>query len=85
MNYGPYDSGMVAVKNESGRELVPCSEAAEVYDCTMSYMRRLAREGRVRTEEHAGIWWFDIEDVRKLASRPDGGRKKKRSQGFQAD
>jgi hypothetical protein len=76
---------MVAVKNESGRELVPCSEAAEAYGCTMSYMRRLARDERVRTEEHAGIWWFDIEDVRKLASRTDGGRKKKRSQGFQAD
>jgi hypothetical protein len=51
----------------------------------MSYMRRLARDERVRTEEHAGIWWFDVEDVRKLATRQDGGRKKKRSQGFQAD
>jgi len=76
---------MVAVKNEKGREMVPCSEAAEAYGCTMSYMRRLAREERVRTEEHAGVWWFDIEDVRKLADRSDEGRKKKRSQGFQAD
>jgi hypothetical protein len=76
---------MLAVKSESGRELVPCSEAAEVYGCSMSYMRRLARDDRVRTEEHAGIWWFDIEDVRKLSCRTDGGRKKKRSQGFQAD
>jgi hypothetical protein len=76
---------MIAVKNENGREIVSCSEAAEAYDCTMSYMRRLARAGRVRTEEHAGVWWFDIEDVKKLAGRTDGGRKKKRSQGFQAD
>ena len=76
---------MVAVKSENGRQLVPCSEAAEVYGCTMSYMRRLARDSRVRTEEHAGIWWFDLEDVRKLAERTDEGRKKKRSQGFQPD
>jgi hypothetical protein len=76
---------MVAVKNEKGREMVSCSDAAEAYGCTMSYMRRLAREDRVRTEEHAGVWWFDIEDVRKLAGRTEGGRKKKRSQGFQAD
>jgi hypothetical protein len=76
---------MIAVKNENGREIVSCSEAAKVYDCSMSYMRRLARDERVRTEEHAGTWWFDLEDVRKLASRTDKGRKKKRSQGFQAD
>ena len=85
MKFDRYHSGMIAVKNENGREIVSCSEAAEAYGCTMSYMRRLAREDRVRTEEHAGVWWFDIEDVRKLAGRSDGGRKKKRSQGFQAD
>lgn len=73
------------MKNEKGREMVSCSDAAEAYGCTMSYMRRLARKDRVRTEEHAGVWWFDIEDVRKLAGRTEGGRKKKRSQGFQAD
>jgi hypothetical protein len=76
---------MVAVKNDKGREMVSCSDAAQEYDCTMSYMRRLAREGRVRAEEHAGVWWFDLEDVRKLSERQDEGRKRKRSQGFQAN
>lgn len=73
------------MKNDKGREMVSCSEAAQEYGCTMSYMRRLAREDRVRAEEHAGVWWFDLEDVRKLSEREDEGRKRKRSQGFQAN
>jgi hypothetical protein len=75
----------VAMFNKSGKEMGTCAEAAKAYGCGMSYMRRLAREGRVPTEEHAGSWWFDLEAVRSLAGRNDGGRLKKRATGFKKD
>ena len=72
----------MTLKNEKGRKLVSCREAAEAYGCTMRYIRKLAKDQRLSTELHGGAYFFDIEEVKKLASRKDGGRLKKRAEGF---
>ena len=72
----------MALHNDAGRIVIPCREAAKLYGCRMGYMRRLARDGKVKAEESNGVWMFDLEDVRELAKRKDTGRHAKRSQGF---
>lgn len=74
----------MALRNERGRKLISCREAAEAYGCTMSYIRRLARLGRLETEEVGGSYVFDEAEVRKLASQAakGEGRQRKRAGGF---
>lgn len=75
---------IVALRNERGRKLISCREAAEQYGCTMSYIRRLARLGRLETEEVGGSYVFDEAEVRRLANQAakGEGRQRKRSGGF---
>jgi excisionase family DNA binding protein len=75
---------IMALRNERGRKLISCREAAEAYGCTMSYIRRLARLGRLETEEVGGSYVFDEAEVRKLASQAakGEGRQRKRAGGF---
>lgn len=74
----------VSLKDEKGRRMVSCREAAQEYGCTMRYLRALAKQGRVHTEFVGGAYLFDLDEVRRLASRKVGGRERKRSEGFQA-
>jgi hypothetical protein len=76
----------MALKNERGRRMISCREAAEAYGCSMSYIRRLARLGRLETEEVAGSYVFDEADVKRLASQAakGEGRQRKRAGGFKA-
>jgi hypothetical protein len=50
----------------------------------MSYIRRLARDGRLVTQIIAGSYLFDETQVRRLAAEAAGGkgRHKKRAGGF---
>lgn len=75
---------IMALRNDRGRKLISCREAAEAYGCTMSYIRRLARTGRLETEEVGGSYVFDEAEVRKLASQAakGEGRQRKRAGGF---
>lgn len=75
---------IMALRNERGRKLISCREAAEAYGCTMSYIRRLARLGRLETEEVGGSYVFDEAEVRKLAAQASkaDGRQRKRAGGF---
>ena len=75
---------IMALRNERGRKLISCREAAEAYGCTMSYIRRLARLGRLETEEVGGSYVFDESEVRNLASQAakGEGRQRKRAGGF---
>jgi hypothetical protein len=52
----------------------------------MSYIRRLARLGRLETEEVAGSYVFDEADVKRLAATAakGEGRQRKRAGGFKA-
>lgn len=76
----------MALRNERGRRLISCREAAEAYGCTMSYIRRLARLGRLETEEVGGSYVFDETEVKRLAAQAakGEGRQRKRSGGFKA-
>jgi excisionase family DNA binding protein len=75
---------IMALRNERGRKLISCREAAEAYGCTMSYIRRLARLGRLEKEEVGGSYVFDEAEVRKLAAQAakGEGRQRKRAGGF---
>jgi hypothetical protein len=78
---------VVALRAEEGRIWISCREAAEEYGCTMSYIRRLARLGRLDTDEIAGSYVFDKAQVRRLAAAASKaqGRMRKRSGGFKPD
>lgn len=77
----------MALKSESGRRWISCREAAEAYGCTMSYIRRLARLGRLEPEEVGGRYVFDEADVRRVAAQAakGKGRMRKRAGGFKPD
>ena len=75
---------IVALRNERGRKLISCRDAADAYGCSMSYIRRLARLGRLETEEVGGSYLFDEAEVKRLAAQADKGegRHRKRAEGF---
>lgn len=73
---------MIALmKSDQGRKLVTCNRAAEVYGCSMRYIRRLAAEGRIYSEVVGRTYMVAEDDVKKLATRKDGGRLRKRATG----
>jgi hypothetical protein len=65
---------ILALKNEHGRKMISCRKAAEAYGCSMSYIRRLARLGRLQTDEVGGSYLFD--------EAKGEGRQRKRAEGF---
>lgn len=75
---------IVALRNDRGRKMISCREAAEAYGCSMSYIRRLARTGRLEAEEVGGSYVFDEAEVKRLASQAakGEGRQRKRAEGF---
>ena len=77
---------MIAMmKDSEGREMVDVRTAAKRYDCSMTYIRRLAREGRIGSELVAGSYMVCLPQVLELAGRKAKGRHKKRSAGFRPD
>lgn len=77
--------GMIAaMKDDKGRKMVSCREAAETYGCSMRYIRKLVSEGRLTHEIVAGGYMVALDEVRQIAGRKASGRAKKRSEGFKA-
>lgn len=78
---------IVQVKTEDGRTLISCRDAAKEYGCSMSYIRRLARLGRLTPSEMAGGHVFDRAEVRLVAAQAakSKGRMRKRAAGFKPD
>lgn len=77
--------GMImALQNHRGRKLISCRQAAETYGCTMRYIRRLAKDGKLETELVGGSYLFDEAAVKALAALAGKaeGRERKRSEGF---
>ena len=50
-----------------GRTLITCQDAAKLYGCTMGYMRRLARDGRIYAHLIGRTYLVDADEVRELA------------------
>ena len=73
---------IMAMKDEAGRKMLSCKEAAEEYGCTMRYIRKLAKDGRISSEVVGGAYMVAADEVRKLARRKATGREKKRAEGF---
>ena len=75
---------IMALRNERGRKLMSCREAANAYGCTMSYIRRLARLRRIESEEVGGCYFFEEGDVKRLAAQAakGEGRQRKRAVRF---
>lgn len=71
------------MKDDTGRKMLSCREAAERYGCSMRYIRKLAQDGRVASEIVAGSYMVSEADVAKLKAstakatgrhKPKGGR-----------
>ena len=73
---------IMALKNDRGRVLISCREAAELYPCSMRYIRKLCQAGRLAYEEVGGTYMVDRAELLKLANRDATGREAKRSEGF---
>ena len=63
-----------------GRSLITCQDAAKLYGCSMGYIRRLARDGKVFAATVGRTYLVDRAELKKLASQ--GGYM---SKGFTAN
>jgi excisionase family DNA binding protein len=73
---------MPPLTDETGRVLISCREAAEIYGCGMRYIRRLVTDGRLHCVEVGRTYMVDEAEVRELAARDAAGRQRQRSEGF---
>jgi len=73
---------IMAMKDETGRRMLSCKEAAEEYGCSMRYIRKLAQTGRVSFQVVGGTYMVAADEIRKLARRDATGRERKRAEGF---
>jgi predicted transcriptional regulator len=76
---------MIAMmKDDSGRKMLSCRDAAKKYSCSMRYIRRLAKEGKIYSETVAGSYMVSEADVaaRKARVAKGKGRHKPKAEGF---
>jgi len=74
---------MIALmKDDTGRKMLSCHDAAKLYGCSMRYIRKLALQGKLTHELVGGAYMVAADEVRKLAGRKTTGRTKKRSSKF---
>jgi excisionase family DNA binding protein len=77
--------GMIAMmKDDTGRKMLTCREAAEKYGCSMRYIRKLAKDGEIRSETVAGSYMVAEADVasRKAKVAKGKGRHKPKASKF---
>jgi hypothetical protein len=76
---------MIALmKDDTGRKMLSCRDAAERYGCSMRYIRKLAAEGKVASEIVAGSYMVAEADVAKLKAKTakGTGRHKPKAEKF---
>jgi excisionase family DNA binding protein len=73
---------IMAMKDEAGRRMLSCAQAAKEYGCTMRYIRKLAQTGRIPFEVVGGTYMVPADEVRKLSKRKATGRERKRAEGY---
>lgn len=61
------------MRDDKGRKLLSCREAAERYGCSMRYIRKLAQDGKVYSETVAGSYMVAADDVAKIKARVSKG------------
>lgn len=62
---------MTATLTIDGRKLITCHEAARLYGCTMGYIRRLCRDGKLHCTTLGRTYLVDADEVHAMAR--DGG------------
>ena len=74
------------MKNDSGRKLLSCRDAAKKYGCSMRYIRKLAKDGEIYSETVAGSYMVAEDDVakRKATVAKGKGRHKPKAEKFRA-
>jgi excisionase family DNA binding protein len=75
---------IMAIRDNTGRTLISCREAAELYPCSMRYIRKLVQSGRLVSQEVGGTYMVDRAEVLAISRRKATGRLRKRSEGFRA-
>ena len=77
--------GMIAMmKDDAGRKMLTCREAAEKYGCSMRYIRKLAKDGQIHAETVAGSYMVAEADIarRKAKVAKGKGRHKPKAEKF---
>jgi hypothetical protein len=74
------------MKSNTGRTLITCREAATKYECSMRYVRKLAKDGEIYAEMIAGCYMVSEADLasRKAKVARGKGRHKPKAQRFAA-
>ena len=73
---------MIAMmKDDTGRKMLTCREAAEKYGCSMRYIRKLAKDGQIYAETVAGSYMVAEADVAKLKARTAKATGRHKSKG----
>lgn len=62
------------MKDDKGRKLLSCHDAAKKYGCSMRYIRRLAKDGEIYSETVAGSYMVAEDDVAKRKARVAKGK-----------
>lgn len=52
-----------------GRTLITCQDAAKLYGCSMGYIRRLARDGKIFAATIGRTYLVDRSELKRLASQ----------------
>ena len=73
---------MIALmRDDTGRKMLSCHDAAKLYGCSMRYMRRLALEGKVAAETVGGAYFVSEADVRRLKAQVAKGTGRHKPKG----
>ena len=60
---------IAAMKNDRGRKMISCREAAQDYGCSMRYIRKLVEDGRLSHEVVAGSYFVPADEVASLKAK----------------
>ncbi len=62
----------------TGRKLISAAEAAKIFGCSGTHIRRLGQSGELRRRvESERLIFYDLEDVKRLAKEKAAIRKKR--------
>jgi hypothetical protein len=75
---------MIAMKDDRGRKMLSCRDAAKKYGCSMRYIRKLALAGKLEHEVVGGSYMVAEADVLRLKAQvaKGEGRHKPKAGGY---
>lgn len=67
--FGIIEDMIAAMKNDRGRKMLSCSDAAKEYGCSMRYIRRLVELKRISHEVVAGSYFVPADELAALKAQ----------------